>query len=72
MQSIECRPCISGLLEWLRAGYLISIEKLYYLDYDRPHSIGKFTEFYDAIPAVLRAYAWIMPIGADGLQESQK
>ncbi len=41
----------------------------YYLDYDRPKSIGKVRKFYGVIAAVLRAYSWIMSIGADGLKE---
>lgn len=41
----------------------------YYLDYDRSYSIGKVAEFYGVIPAILRAYAWIMSMGADGLKE---
>ncbi len=46
--------------------------KMYYLDYDRPHSIGKVTGFYGTIPAVLKAYAWIMTMGADGLKETSE
>ena len=41
----------------------------YHLDYDRPDSIGKVREFHGNIPAVLRAYAWIMSLGAEGLLE---
>ena len=41
----------------------------YYLDYDRPDSIGKIRQFHGVIAAVLRAYCWIMAIGADGLKE---
>ena len=41
----------------------------YHLDYDRPDSIGKVREFHGNIPAVLRAYAWIMSLGAEGLEE---
>jgi glycine dehydrogenase subunit 2 len=41
----------------------------YHLDYDRPHSIGKVREFHGNIPPVLRAYAWIMSLGAEGLLE---
>ena len=44
----------------------------YYLDYDRPHSIGKVAEFYGVIPAVLKAYAWIMIMGAEGLKETSE
>ncbi len=48
-------------------GYDASAEH-YYLDYDRPHSIGKVKDFYGVIPAIVRAYAWIMSLGADGLR----
>ncbi len=40
-----------------------------HLDYDRPDSIGKVRQFYGAAPVVLRAYAWAMSLGADGLRE---
>jgi glycine dehydrogenase subunit 2 len=42
----------------------------YYLDYDRPDSIGKVRGFFGVIPVILRAYAWIMMLGADGLKEA--
>lgn len=41
----------------------------YYLDYDRPDSIGKIRKFYGVIATVLRSYSWIMSLGADGLKE---
>jgi glycine dehydrogenase subunit 2 len=41
----------------------------YYLDYDRPESIGKMRPFYGYVPVVLRAYAWVMSLGAQGLRE---
>ena len=41
----------------------------YHLDYERPQSIGKVRPFYGVIPNLLRAYAWIMSLGADGLRE---
>jgi glycine dehydrogenase subunit 2 len=41
----------------------------YHLDYDRPDSIGKIREFHGNTPAVLRAYSWIMSLGAEGLLE---
>jgi glycine dehydrogenase subunit 2 len=43
--------------------------KKYYLDYDRPRSIGKVRKFYGVVPVVLRAYAYIMNLGADGLRQ---
>ncbi len=41
----------------------------YRFRYDIPHSIGKVRGFYGVFPAVLRAYAWIMSLGAEGLRE---
>jgi len=43
--------------------------KSYVLDYDVPLSIGKVRSFYGVVPAVLRAYAWIMSLGSEGLRE---
>jgi glycine dehydrogenase subunit 2 len=41
----------------------------YRLDADRPLSIGKTRPFYGVTPNLLRAYAWIRSLGADGLCE---
>ena len=41
----------------------------YYLNYDFPNSIGKIRPFYGVAPAVLRALAWVMALGAEGLRE---
>ena len=41
----------------------------YHLDYNRPSSVGKIREFYGNVPVVLRAYAWAMSMGSDGLRE---
>ena len=41
----------------------------YTLDYDRPDSVGQLRPFYGYAPVVLRAYAWVMSLGAEGLRE---
>jgi len=41
----------------------------YHLNYDKPESIGKVRSFYGVTPAVLKAYAWVMSLGAEGLKE---
>ena len=41
----------------------------YHLNYDLPDSIGKIGPFYGVAPVVLRAYAWVMSLGAEGLRE---
>ena len=43
--------------------------KRYHLNYDRPESIGKIGSFSGVAPVVLRAYAWVMSLGAEGLRE---
>lgn len=46
--------------------------KCYRLDYDRPDSIGKVRSFYGVAPVVLKAYAWVMSLGADGLRRASE
>ena len=41
----------------------------YYFEYERPYSIGKVGSFYGVAANFVRAYAWIMAHGADGLRE---
>jgi glycine dehydrogenase subunit 2 len=41
----------------------------YFLDYDRPDSIGVMRPFYGVAQNILKAYAWIMSLGAQGLRE---
>ncbi|MGS0765708.1 aminomethyl-transferring glycine dehydrogenase subunit GcvPB [Syntrophomonas curvata] len=40
----------------------------YHIDYNCPESIGKVRSFLGNIQVVLRSYAWIMSLGADGLK----
>jgi glycine dehydrogenase subunit 2 len=42
----------------------------YHLNYDLPDSIGKVSAFYGVVINALKAYAWIMSMGADGLREA--
>ncbi len=41
----------------------------YYADYDRPLSIGKVRSYYGNFGIAVRAYAYIMALGADGLKQ---
>ncbi|HUW96698.1 MAG TPA: aminomethyl-transferring glycine dehydrogenase subunit GcvPB [Anaerolineae bacterium] len=41
----------------------------YSLQYDLPRSIGKIGPFYGVAPVVVKAYAWAMNLGAEGLRE---
>lgn len=42
----------------------------YSLDYNRPDSIGKIRSFYGNIGVLVRAYAYILSLGAEGLEEA--
>ena len=42
----------------------------YRLDYGRPHSIGRVRDFLGNLQVVIRAYAWVMSMGAEGLREA--
>jgi glycine dehydrogenase subunit 2 len=44
--------------------------KRYFLDYNRPESIGKIRSFYGNIAVLLRAYAYILSMGGEGLEEA--
>jgi glycine dehydrogenase subunit 2 len=41
----------------------------YYLDYDRPHSIGKVKAFYGNFGVVVKAYTYLIMMGRAGLKE---
>lgn len=43
-------------------------EKQYYFDYDRPLSIGRLHSFYGNFGSMVRAYAYILMNGRDGLR----
>ncbi|MGC9345596.1 MAG: aminomethyl-transferring glycine dehydrogenase subunit GcvPB [Candidatus Bathyarchaeales archaeon] len=41
----------------------------YHLDYDRPHSVGKIRSFYGNVAFLLKAYAYVLSLGFEGLKE---
>jgi glycine dehydrogenase subunit 2 len=41
--------------------------KRYFLDFDQPDSIGRVKEFYGNVPNAVRAYAWLLAMGAPGI-----
>ena len=41
----------------------------YRLDFDRPQSVGKIRPWYGVAQNILKAYSWIMSLGAEGLRE---
>lgn len=44
--------------------------KRYYLDYDRPDSVGKLRAFYGSFDVLVKAYVYILMMGASGLEEA--
>ncbi|MEM3627472.1 MAG: aminomethyl-transferring glycine dehydrogenase subunit GcvPB [Candidatus Bathyarchaeia archaeon] len=58
-----------ALAEFLPVPRIVFDGSHYRLDYDRPHSIGKIRCFYGNIAVLLRAYAYILSLGAEGLRE---
>lgn len=61
-----------GLIKFLPTPVVERNDSGYYLDFDRPNSIGKIGNFYGVIPNILRAYAWIMSNGSEGLLETSE
>lgn len=57
------------LVEFLPIPVIKSDGSTYYLDYDLPKTIGKIREFLGNIETIVRAYAWVMSMGADGLRK---
>jgi glycine cleavage system P protein (glycine dehydrogenase) subunit 2 len=39
------------------------------LDYDRPQSVGKIRAFHGVPATVVRSYAWVLSLGAEGLRQ---
>jgi glycine dehydrogenase subunit 2 len=42
----------------------------YRLEYDRPRSVGKIRAFHGVPATVVRSFAWVLSLGADGLREA--
>jgi len=61
--------CVKGnLAKFLPVPVVTFDGKRYRLDRDRPESIGKVRDFIGNVQVVVRAYAWIMSLGAEGLK----
>jgi glycine dehydrogenase subunit 2 len=43
--------------------------KKYFLDHDMPQSFGKIRSYVGVSGAILKAYSWVMSLGAEGLKE---
>jgi glycine dehydrogenase subunit 2 len=62
--------CVSEALEKFRPLPVLEFDGgKYSLNYDRPDSIGKIRPFYGVAFNILKAYAWVMSLGAEGLRQ---
>ena len=44
--------------------------KRYYLDYDRPHAVGRVRAFLGNVAPLVKAFAYLLSMGPDGLKEA--
>jgi glycine dehydrogenase subunit 2 len=58
------------LVPFLPVPRIVVRDSKYKLDYDRPESIGKVRSFYGNIAVLLRAYAYVLREGGDGLKSA--
>ena len=62
--------CVTEELEKYRPVPVLEFDgNKYRLNFNRPDSIGKIRPFYGVAPVILKAYAWVMSLGAAGLRE---
>ncbi|MBE0461045.1 MAG: aminomethyl-transferring glycine dehydrogenase subunit GcvPB [Candidatus Aminicenantes bacterium] len=59
-----------GLINYLPVPIIGFDGEKYFLNYNLPRTIGKVRGFLGVFPVILRAYAWIMSLGAVGLKEA--
>lgn len=60
------------LVEFLPKPIVAESDEKYYLDYDRPYSIGKIKSFYGNFGVLVRAFAYLLTMGAEGLKEASE
>ena len=61
--------CVSAELEQFLPRPRVRFDgSKYYLDDSGTHSIGKVRQFQGSLTAVIRAYSWVMSLGAEGLK----
>ena len=62
--------CKEFLAEFLPVPVIEKSEDRYFLDYDYPNSMGKVKDFYGHFGILVRAYAYILSMGSDGLKKA--
>ena len=58
-----------ALVPFLPAPLVEADDNKYWLDYDRPQTIGRVKSFYGNFGVILKAYAYIRTMGPDGLKQ---
>jgi glycine dehydrogenase subunit 2 len=61
--------CVDALAPFLPRPVLTFDGQTYHLDDDRPQSIGKIRQFFGNPQVVLKAFAWALQMGPQGLRE---
>ncbi len=64
--------CTNELAKYLPVPVVTYDGTAYHLDVDRPDSIGKIREFWGNAQVVLKAYAWVLAMGAAGIREARE
>jgi glycine dehydrogenase subunit 2 len=61
-----------ALAPYLPAPVVINVDDQWRLDYDRPQSIGRVRSFFGNVGVLVRAYAYILTHGPDGLKRASE
>lgn len=62
--------CKKELIPFLPKPVIAKNGDKYFLDYNRPQSIGKVKDFYGHFGILVRAYTYILSMGSDGLRKA--
>lgn len=60
------------LAEFLPVPVIEKKEEKYTLNYDRPYSIGKVKSFYGNFNVIVKAYSYVLTMGAEGLKKASE
>jgi glycine dehydrogenase subunit 2 len=60
------------LVEFLPKPVISKKDEKYYLDYDIPYSIGKVKSFYGNFGVMIKAFSYLLTMGAEGLKEASE
>jgi len=58
------------LADFLPVPLIAKNQTTYFLDYDRPLSMGRVKDFYGNFGVIVKAYAYILTLGAEGLRSA--